>query len=258
MAIANAAVEPKLAELGCIYLPAEGTPLPYHFVGTSGAHLGGYVNLDPVFPHVRLLRDLGSLLAEPYIVKPGGKAKQRRIGAVVTPAIGSIPLSVVTAEVIMDQENRAEGDEVVAVWADKVEHEGQSVGFAFLRPGFVEALRKVAAAGDAILVVEDYINKMHSARGVVEAVRSVVGRDVIAGVATIAANQGVDAESLDVPHYTQLCQASYQTWSPQECTATGPCSKHVPIVVDEALGHGAKFRQANPDYPGGFTELRPA
>ncbi|HSX15797.1 MAG TPA: hypothetical protein VLF40_03330 [Candidatus Saccharimonadales bacterium] len=257
MSIQAGDVEPRLVELGCIYVPDNPGTLPYHFIGVSGAHLGGYVNIDPAFPHVRFLKSLAGLLVEPHIVRPD-KPEQRRIGAVATPAIGSIPLSVVCAEVIMEAEGRDENDEVVAVWADKIEHEGQPVDFAFTRPGFVEALLGVIAREEDILVVEDYINKKHSALRVVDAVRKVAGPNAVAGVATIAANRGVTAQGLAVPHYKQLCEVTYPTWTPDECRLTGPCANNIPIVVDKALGHGAEFRDKNPTYQGGFVELRAA
>jgi|GEM_PF-1668367 len=246
----------QLIDRGCIYQGSPEEPLGYHFVGVSQAHLDGYVNLDPIFPHIEYLKSLARPLVSPFISRER-TLEQKPVGAVVTPAVGSISLSVVAAQAVMEDGRRAAGaKDVVSVWADKVEAADGRTDFAFTRPGFAESLLEVVRRHESVLVIEDFINRRRSALQVVDAVRQVAGKNAVAGVATIAANSGVSAKILGVPYYTQLCEVSYQTWTPAGCQNDGPCSKQVPIVIDKALGHGAMFREQNADYAGGFVELR--
>jgi hypothetical protein len=74
----------------------------------------------------------------------------------------------------------------------------------------------------------------------------------VVGVGALIANRGVDARAIGTPKYVGLCEFEYDAWDAKDCPL---CARHVPIVVDPALGHGEDFRREVPDYPGGFVTI---
>lgn len=218
-------VRKELEAKGCIY---KG-----HFVGTSGKHLGGYCNIDPAMPHAAFVDDLVGLMVEPF--------KVAGVETVVAPAVGAIPFAHLGALRL----KQLAGKDVYSVWADKTKINDEK-DFVFERTGFEEAVK-----GKKVLILEDMINQMFSIHKVIALVRRTGGE--IAGVASVAANRGVTAEAMGVPQYVKLCAVEYDAWTPEDCVDKGLCSQKVPIVED--IGHGDGFKQAHPDYPGGFTKL---
>lgn len=215
-------VRKELEDKGCIYSG--------HFVGTSGKHLSGYCNIDPIFPHVALVRQMTQMMVQPFADK--------NIDTVIAPATGAIPLSHWGAHQLEELTGRT----TLGVWADKAKPEG----FAFERDGFLEAVQ-----GKRVIILEDFINQMFSVHKVIKLVREAGGN--IIGVGAIAANKGVSAQAMDVPEFIKLCDVPYDAWTPEDCQKQGLCSKNEPIVED--IGHGDEFKAEHPDYPGGYVKL---
>jgi orotate phosphoribosyltransferase len=215
-------VHKELEDKGCIY---KG-----HFVGTSGQHLSGYCNLDPIFPHVSIVKQITSHLIEPFA--------SDEVDTVVAPAVGAIPLAHWGAFHLQKHSSKP----VFGVWADKVKPEG----FAFERHGFLDAVK-----GKRVLILEDFINKMFSVRWLVRIVNQAGGIPI--GVGAISTNEGVSAEAIGVPKLVSLSEVRYDTWAPEECRRSGLCFQKVPIVED--IGHGDDYKLEHPDYAGGYTEL---
>jgi orotate phosphoribosyltransferase len=236
-------VRQELVQRGCLYFSGRDGIPDCQFIGVSGNHLAGYNNFDPALRDIDFLRRVTRQLVAPFV------QRDREIGAVVTAATGSIPLEVLSALAIMETEDR---NNVAGIWADKIE-ELDDLVFAFIRPGFAEAIAEATDRGQQVLIVEDMINRQFTIRKLISSTRAAGGD--IAGVATIAANKGVTAQSLAVPVVNQLCEVAYDTWTPEKCAKEGPCSNAVPIVVDEALGHGAAYQLRYPDYIGGYINL---
>lgn len=218
-------VNKELERIGCIY---EG-----HFVGTSGKHLAGYCNIDPLLVHVLLVNKLIRQLVIPF--------EDDKIDTVVSPAIGAIPFSHWGAYHL----SRLTGREVYGVWADKVK--GAPVKtFAFERQGFADAVK-----GKRILILEDIINQMSSIKATIETVNKAGGK--IVGVGSVAANKGVSAKAMGVKKFVKLADIFYETWFAEECWEDGLCSRGIPIVED--IGHGDEYRKQHPDYKGGYVKL---
>lgn len=215
-------VRKTLEEKGCIFSG--------HFVGTSGKHLSGYCNIDPLLPHASTVKQMVEQLIDNF--------KDEKIDTVVSPATGAIPLCQWGAYLLEERT----GQPVLGVWADKIKPEG----FAFERDGFLKAVN-----GKRIIILEDMINQMHSIRKVVAVVNEAGGK--IVGVGSIAANRGVSAEAIGVSRYVKLCAVEYDAWTPEDCKKSGLCSRKVPIVED--IGHGGEFKETWPDYPGGYVKL---
>jgi orotate phosphoribosyltransferase len=214
-----------LEDVGCIY---KG-----HFVGVSTKHLAGYCNIDPLLPHVKLVKELISQIIDNF--------KDDEIETVASPAVGAIPFSHWGAHYLME----ANGGDIFGVWADKVSTNAIRE-FAFEREGFAQAVR-----GKRVLILEDMINQMTSIKAMIKVVRETGG--TIVGVGAVAANKGVSAIELDVPKFIKLCSVEYDTWTAEECAKTGLCSKNEPIITD--IGHGDEFKATNPDYGGGYVSL---
>ena len=218
-------VRRELEKVGCIY--------SNHFVGTSGKHLSGYCNIDPLLVHVSLVSKLIKMLIIPF--------KDDNIETVVSPAVGAIPFCHWGAYHL----KRLTGREIYGVWADKVS--GAAVKtFAFERQGFVSAVK-----GKRVLILEDMINQMSSINATITAVKKEGGK--IVGVGSVAANKGVTAKSMGVKKYIKLADVVYDAWTPEDCAKVGLCSKNIPIVED--IGHGDKFKKENPKYKGGYIKL---
>jgi orotate phosphoribosyltransferase len=215
-------VRKELEKVGSIYSG--------HFVGVSGKHLSGYLNIDPFLPHTELLNQAVKQLIEPFA--------EDNIDTVAVPAVGAIPLSQWGAHHLQKLTDK----DVKGVWADK---DGKG-GFIFERAGFSEAIN-----GKRVLILEDMINQMQSSKQMVELVRADGGE--VVGVAGIAVNRGVSAEAMDVPKFNRLADVFYDVFTEEECKLSGPCSKNEPIVID--IGHGEEFQRKEPNYSGGFTKL---
>lgn len=218
-------VRSTLEKIGCIY---EG-----HFVGTSGKHLAGYCNIDPLLVHVSVVNKMIKQLVVPF--------KDDGVETVVSPAIGAIPFSHWGAYHL----TRLTGHEVYGVWADKVAG-AKTKTFVFERQGFAQAV-----SGKRILILEDIINQMSSIKATIDTVTKAGGK--IVGVGAVAANKGVSAKAMGVKKFVKLADIFYETWLPEDCMIEGLCKKEIPIVED--IGHGDKFKKEYPKYKGGYINL---
>ncbi|MBP9820937.1 hypothetical protein KBC85_02235 [Candidatus Saccharibacteria bacterium] len=215
----------ELKKIGCI---RSG-----HFIGVSTKHLAGYVNYDVLLPHVELVSKLIEQLVDSF--------KDDAIETVVTPAVSAIPFSHWGAHYLSKNSKK----EIFGVWADKVVG-APTREFIFERESFVEKVK-----GKRVIILDDIINQMASAKAMIKTVTNAGG--IIVGFGCISANKGVSAEALGVPKLSMLTTTEYNTWAPEECAKTGLCSKNVPIVED--IGHGDDFKKSHPNYAGGYVRL---
>ncbi len=214
-------------------LEAKGCVYSGHFVGVSTKHLSGYCNIDPLLPHVSLVDTLVKELVESF--------QDDGIETVASPAVGAIPFSHWGAHHLMQGTNK----EIFGVWADKVSGAVERE-FVFEREGFLQAVN-----GKRVLILEDMINQMTSIKAMIKTVTEAGGE--IVGVGCIAANRGVSADALGVSKFVKLCSVEYDAWTAEDCAKDGLCSQNKPIVED--IGHGDKFKEAHPDYAGGYVTL---
>lgn len=240
----------RLTELGCLY-PYDPSQRRYHFVGDSGAHLGGYCNLDPLLCETRLLWEVTGQIATEF--GSGGNMfdKDDWPEVVAAPAVGEIAMLHPLAQQLV---HVLPVSDVPMVWADRVSSPpGQPAKFKMVRTGFAKKVY-----GKRVLVVVDFLNTGHSAARVMDEVARHGGRPV--GVCAVAYNRDPMAilEDLCVPAFYGLTPFTYPIWQPDDCAAEGPCAQGVPIVIDPALGHGAEFRAQHPELPRErFVQLLP-
>ncbi len=196
--------------------------LDRHFVYKSKKHGSGYINMDPLFPDVRLVSKMCAKLIHPY---------EDEFDTVASPATGGVVLAFASAL-------EKPGWRPAAVWADKVGDE-----FAFERAGFVDHL-----TGKRVLVVEDLLTTGGSVMKVCREAEK-HGAEII-GVSVICNRGGVTAEQLGAPRLEALASVSFAAVDPGECQL---CKRGVPIVED--IGHGAAHKAEHLDYKGGYIKL---
>lgn len=198
-----------------------------HFVYKSGKHGPHYINMDPVFPDVGLMLQLGGDLAAQFNATDASQL------TVVGAATGAIPLALVTA---MHLNNGTQYP--MYAWADK-----KGDDFVFERAGFAEQL-----AGKRVLVVEDLLNTGDTVKKVIAQVRERGGN--VIGVSVVCNRGSETAVSLDVPRLEQLASVDFKAYDAGECPL---CADAIPIVFD--VGHGDTFQLKHSEYEGGYITL---
>lgn len=207
--------------------------LDRHFVYKSEKHGPGYINMDPMFPYAAMVYEFCGQMME-FFKEEFLRDDDKRITAVVAPATGGIVL----AEFCALYAHQAWGISVMAVWADK---DGKE--FVFERDGFIQHLE-----GKYVLAVED----LATTGGSVEKVCRLAEAHsaTIAGVALVCNRGGVTEIKMGVPRVESLAEVNFSAVDADECEL---CAAGVPIIED--IGHPSEFRDAHPDYPGGFVPL---
>lgn len=233
-----------LRSLGCLY---EFNPdkLDYHFVGTSGKHLGGYVCLDPLLCDQQIVRRAVDELAKVFGI--GGELYDPKAWpeVVVVPSVGEIALlHPLTTSLV----HKVLGFTVNGVWADKVQpYANGATRYKICRPGFAAQVQ-----GKRPLIVVDFFNSGHTVNQLVRQVKRCGGHAAETSVGALVYNEATrpSAAKLGVRGFYGMVPFRYPVWSAQRCASKGPCSRGVPIVVDDALGHGSVFC-AEHDWPDG-------
>jgi orotate phosphoribosyltransferase len=205
--------------------------LRQHFVYKSGKHGSGYINMDPIFPDTELMWRIGTELWLAF--------RGVAFGAIAAPATGGIALAYAAAYTRHWEVDVGNGGPIVdVVWADKVGDD-----FAFERAGFAEVLQD-----ERLLVVEDLLTTGGSVIKTCRAAEA-LGAEVV-GVSAVVNRGGVTAEDLGVPRLESLASVNFEAVAAEDCPL---CRDEVPIVSD--VGHGAAYKEAHPDYPGGYVTL---
>jgi orotate phosphoribosyltransferase len=197
------------------------------FVSTTGKLLTGYVNCEVIYPHYSVVNDLVMQLIDPFMDEVEG---------FICPQTGDIVLLEYATKMANEF-----GYPTTAVWADK--HSDNS--YHVERNGFENAIR-----GKRVVVLNDRISQGGTTLKVVAEARRLDCE--VLGVATLAGVSSAPADKLGVPRLHALSTIDVQAFS---ADAVPPEYEGWPIVADEALGHGADYQKAHPDYEGGFVEL---
>lgn len=204
-----------------------------HFVYASGKHGSGYINMDPLFPNLKLIAELGAELVIPFRAT-WADSDRPAVQTIAAPATGGILLAYAAAYAW----HRDLSDPLPAVWADK--NNGDLI---FERAGFSQHLQ-----GKNVLVVEDLLTTGGSVEKVCRQAEA-HGANIV-GVSAIINRGGVTAADLGVSRLEFLAEVSFEAIDAIACPL---CEQAKPIVID--VGHGAKFQDDNPDYAGGYVKL---
>jgi len=182
-----------------------------HFVLVSKRHSSVYLNKARLTWNPLITESICELLAHELVGNP--------VQAVVTPAVGAIPLGQSTAKLLIQLTR----DMVYSAYAEK---DGE--GFT-LKRGYENLIR-----GLSVAVVEDVLTTGTSTKKVMDAVQACGGEVTV--VAAICNRGGVTAADLGVPTLVSLMDLNLPTWDEGQCEL---CSAGIP--VDPNIGHGAAF-----------------
>lgn len=219
-AIVAAMVEQDLRRL-------DGIMSGRHFVYKSWKHGDAYVNYDPAFPHLQLVRSHCVQLVTPFLGE---------FDTIVAPATGGIVLGTLCGEIANEQ-----GHDVLVTWADK-----HGDDFVLERDGAIQAVQ-----GKRVLVVDDTMTNANERGSVYKLCRLIEAHGgTVVGVSLICNRCNGTAEQLQVPLLKALMSFDFVSYEADQCPH---CLQNLPIVED--IGHGAEFKQENPDYAGGYTKL---
>lgn len=185
-----------------------------HFVGTSGRHIGTYVNKDALYPHTDKTSRIAEIFADTF--------KNYEIDTVVGPAMGGIILSQWVAHHL----SKKLGHEVCGVYAEKVDGELK------LTRGYDAYVK-----GKNVLVVEDLTTTGGSLKKVVDLVEAAGGKIIAASVMLNKDPELVTDQTFSVP-FVALSELNVPSYDEKECPL---CQKGIP--VNTVVGHGKKFLQ---------------
>jgi orotate phosphoribosyltransferase len=191
-----------------------------HFVGTSGRHMGTYINKDALYPHTFETSKMGELFAE--------KNKDLDIDVVAAPAVGGTILSQWTAYHL----SKLKGKEIVSVYTEKDKGTLASAAESeqVFRRGYDAYVK-----GKNVLVIEDLTTTGLSVKKLVQVVKK-IGRNVVAVCVMVNRDPKLaNSETVGAP-FSSLAVLEVPSWEEKDCPL---CIQNVP--VNAAVGHGKHF-----------------
>ncbi len=187
-----------------------------HFVGTSGRHMGTYLNKDALFPYPEEVSKVGKLFAQKYADK--------NIDVVVGPAMGGIILSQWAAYHLSKKTKRV----VHGVYTEKTPENGQE-----FKRGYDKFVK-----GKRVLIIEDLTTTGGSVLKVINAVKQAGGNIIEACVMVNRDEKLVNSETMGVP-FASLGVYPVQSYLEADCPL---CKRGKPI--NTTVGHGKKYLQS--------------
>ena len=216
----------------------EAVLLDRHFVYTGADHGTGYANLRLIAHNADLMSGIAAGLVMPF----SGEAYDGLIG----PETLGRTLVTYAPPYIRGASRRSMQH---AIWCDiSSGEEGQKVASFSEKMNFDRLI-----AGKRWLILEDLLTSGSTILATAALVRQHEGYVVGAAVAA-RRNQSIDENKLGIPRLFVLEDLEgFDQFTPEECAAIGPCSRQQPIV--RRPGHGWRYEEEHPDYPGGFVDL---
>lgn len=184
-----------------------------HLVGTSGRHMSAYINKDKLTAHPKQTSLIGKLFAD--------KFKNKKIEAVVAPAVGGIPLSQWTAYHL----SRISGKDVLSLYTEKTSDNNQ-----VLKRGYENLVKN-----KRVLVVEDTTTTGGSVKKVIRSVKKAGGKVMAVGVMINRDSKMVNSKSIGAL-FSSLAVFEAPSWEGKNCPL---CKARIPIST--GIGHGKKF-----------------
>lgn len=209
-----------------------------HFVYTSNMHGDGYVNHR--FLSERQfqpeLQDLSLMLLENTIAAAGIDVTQPIL------LIGPKSLGANMVNFAATAYNYVHGTNIRYAIIDYSKDEAGDKTYFWLPSN--PDIDEVCTPGTQVIWMDDLMNQsstLQQTRTIFE------NRCPITAVAVFFDRSDFTAEDLRVPAFVRLEKHTMRAYDPYECPM---CAMQTPIRTD--LGHGEKFQNANPDYPGGY------
>lgn len=201
-----------------------------HFIFTKGGHGTAYVNIRAVAHCAGWLNEVGSVL--------GQKFDELDVDIVIGPETLGRTLVPSAANVIATQ---------TGIWCDvatEVDGSKRAEFDTFRFPQFPDLL-----PGKRVGIVDDLLTSGSSVRAVAELVEAHGGIPAVAG-AVVRRTPDVTEEDCGTDELVVLADIpGFVVYTPEQCTAFGPCKERVPVVLKQ--GHGRKWilRPENAGYP---------
>jgi len=190
-----------------------GAILEGHFVGTSGKHMGTYINKDDLFPHPLEVEKVCQMFAE--------KNKNLDIEVIAAPALGGIVLAQCTASFL----SKTLGREILTVFTEKDVNNNQI--FNRGKDKYVKNKK--------VLILEDLTTTGGSVKKVIESVRKAGGKVIAISVMVNKNPKEVNSSLFNLP-FNFLGEMEVQTYEEKECPL---CKNNIPINIE--VGHGRKY-----------------
>jgi orotate phosphoribosyltransferase len=243
-------VEKALRDHGCVYTDDTNNPPDkrVHLVLASGKHSDGYVNVDPITPHPKLVEVFASELFGLLPTAPESQLLYEEKLALIGPEKGVNAFLYSLSNCLYkwrDSHLYMKGEPQtfsIVVEKRKVEN---GTEYYVDRDGHASL-----CDGAYLIGVEDVTTTGGSLGGALQ-----VGIDnggIPAAGVSVWNRGSVTAEDLGLPSgsFQSIIKHELPMWYKDECPL---CAEHVPIALD--LGRGKLFQTENPNYPGGFTTL---
>jgi orotate phosphoribosyltransferase len=191
-----------------------------HFVGTSGRHMGTYINKDALYPHTDETSRMGELFAI--------KNKEYDIDVVAAPAVGGTILSQWTAYHL----SKLKDKEILSIYTEKDKGTTASASESeqIFRRGYDTYVK-----GQNILVIEDLTTTGLSVKKLVQVVKQTGGNVVAVCVMVNRDPKLANSKSVGAP-FSSLAVLEVPSWEPNDCPL---CKQNMPI--NTGVGHGKKF-----------------
>jgi orotate phosphoribosyltransferase len=191
-----------------------------HFIGTSGRHMGTYINKDALYPHTAETSQMGELFAQ--------HNKNFDIDVVAAPAVGGTILSQWTAYHL----SKLKDKEILSIYTEKDKGTTASAAESeqIFRRGYDKFIK-----GKNILVIEDLTTTGLSVKKLVQTVKNAGGNVVAVCVMVNRDPEMVNSETVGAP-FSALAVLEVPSWDEKDCPL---CKKNVP--VNTSAGHGKQF-----------------
>lgn len=244
-------VEQALRERGCVYTDdVDAEPAKrVHLQLASGKHSNGYVNIDPITPHPRLVTAFSGNLFDLLPQAPASELLFEERLVVIGPEKG-VNAFLYRLATQLDEWRSGRlymkgKPQVFAVVVEKKKLEDGKTLYYVDRDGHAELCQ-----GSFLIGVEDVSTTGGSLGGALQ-VGIDNGGTPAAGVCIW--NRGaVTAEDLGLPEgsFRGVVEHELPMWEADACPL---CETKVPMALD--LGHGEKFQAKHPGYEGGWNRL---
>lgn len=191
-----------------------------HIVYTSGRHGSVYINKDALYPHTKETSMIGRMFAE--------KFKNKKIDAIVAPAVGGTILSQWTAYYLSKMQKK----EILSTYTEKDKGTTASASESeqIYRRGYDKYIN-----GKRVLVIEDLTTTGISVKKVVEVTKKIGGIVVAVCVMVNRDPEKVNSKMMGAPFYS-LGVFKADSYDEKSCPL---CRRKIPINIK--VGHGKEY-----------------
>ncbi len=187
-----------------------------HFVLREFQHASDYVNKALASPNSTLLSEICYRMIDPY-------RTDKRVNAVVTPAVAGIPFMTMGTHLLNMFQERRDDETILGLYADKVGND------FMLDRGYADLIK-----GRGFIALEDVVTSGESLKKVIAA--AVKAGGILLGATSMWDRRANTAEMLGVPAYYPAISRVLPEYSEADCPM---CKEGKPVNLE--LGRGRAF-----------------